>query len=333
MEQAREHISRMHRLASGGAGAAMVDHLEARLALLDRSSAREAIPLARRALAYLDAHPGEQYPDRVNVLSDLAQAETGAQQAAVGEQHARQAVREATARYGERHNYSMNALVMLVIALRFNGKPQEALETVDKLIAIQRQFPKPPFELTVSLQFRALLLGQKPGRPGELDAWREAYQVALLYYSKDYLRCLSLHSNYLLSRVRDGKDKTAIPDIEDIAQNCKGGSPEDSLNFSMALTEAYQLSGQLDRAEAAAREAVRRAHFFKRGDGWICWPEKALAAILMARRQHLDEAQALFNASRAEYLQVYGPKDNLAVQGIDANLSKLAALRAEMAGR
>jgi hypothetical protein len=96
----------------------------------------------------------------------------------------------------------------------------------------------------------------------------------------------------------------------------------------------------------ASRQTLRRrsAHFrwrrhpterttttlpTKRGTGHICFVERGLAHVLVLQKTKLKEARQLLEASRAEYLQMYGPKNNVCVQCIDAAIADLNKITAQ----
>jgi hypothetical protein len=57
--------------------------------------------------------------------------------------------------------------------------------------------------------------------------------------------------------------------------------------------------------------------------------ERGLAHVLVLQKTKLKEARQLLEASRAEYLQVYVPKNNVCVQCIDAAIADLNKITAQ----
>lgn len=114
--------------------------------------------------------------------------------------------------------------------------------------------------------------------------------------------------------------------MESIAKNCEVDGLA-LLELKMGLTEAYKQAGRWEEAEASSRQALRVANAnSKRGLGFICWAEQALAILLIDRRKNLEEARRLLEDSRTEYLAVFGPTNNVSVQRLTKRLEDLDKL-------
>jgi tetratricopeptide (TPR) repeat protein len=320
-----KHVARVKQAAFDAESRAMADHLEARRAYVHQEFP-VGIVAAQRAWEYCRTRSCDEYPIREVVLIDMGRIQVGLKQVPAATATAHQAAVEAERRLGPSHNFTVAAWQEEADGLRNQGKYAEGEAIIRHVIAVEEAMPKPPIELAYTYQQLAILNQNHPHREGELAAWRKADEILRRYQSPEEVRCSYIHNNYLISHLRDTNDKSVVPEIEEIARTCKPADITIALNFAMSRAFAFRTTGELEKAETAAREAITITQKWPRGTGWQCWAENELGLVLLARGKNLDEARKLFQSARAEYLQVFGPTHNVSVERIDARLKALEEL-------
>jgi serine/threonine protein kinase len=322
--QMSDHAVRLRQLASTDRERAIADHV----AGYDRAGKRDmagAEKYYRDVLRYLEAHPEETMPDRFLVSGNLGFAAFNQGHVEEAAAMAKTCRAGAASRYGVAHSIYLRCTLLEIRLIDRQSRTDEAIKATQALIDSQDP-ANPPLELVDAYITLALSFGGSGNGDREVGAWRNALEIAKRYSRPEDHECIPVYRNYLFAVLKRKKDLDAIRTVESIAKNCEVDGLA-LLELKMGLTEAYKQAGRWEEAEASSRQALRVANAnSKRGLGFICWAEQALAILLIDRRKNLEEARRLLEDSRTEYLAVFGPTNNVSVQRLTKRLEDLDKL-------
>ena len=221
------------------------------------------------------------------------------------------AVDQCTRALGPAHHDSLYAMGYLCISLREQGRPQEALPMLERLVALRRTHLGPDDPETLKSMGELALVLRSCGRVEEAIAMQRACVAGLEdALGAEHEQTLIAGGNLanLLCHVQAYDEAEAIQrKTIDGYEALAGGDGTQALaartNFGLMLS----LQGKLDEAETVLRTCIERsAELLGEDHPSANWPRHNLGRILVDRGA-LEEAEPYLTAARRGFEDAYGP--------------------------